>query len=434
MGFQTMRRDVMDWEKGVWSRGDSLVPEHRVVVAGDWYPQGPLLERTISEPTSLYNDLLPILRDADLRVVNLEAPLSDRGSPIPKDGPNHRLPPAAIAGLSVVPIDLACLANNHILDFGPEALRDSLDQLGERGIDTVGAGMSPEDAWRPAIRTISGLTVGIVNFSEGEDGTAAVYGPGVCGWEPDRIVRAVASAKERCDLVIAIGHGGREYVPAPPPYFHRLCRSVAESGADFVVGHHPHVPQGAEIHAGVPIVYSLGNFVLRMRGGSVFRRRGLLLSIGIRDRRVAGFELIPFSISSDGLETLPDREQRWLLEQLRQASEILADPLRVREVWHAFLDRFEPGWWRRPMPGISSEPSLRGLLGSLRRPGARDSRRRRKAIKIRNRFVTPAHHHFLSDGLARMSSGTLGDAPPWAQELVASWLELDESGLEDLLA
>ena len=156
----------MDWEKGVWSQGDSLVPEHRVVVAGDWYPQGPLLERTISEPTSLYNDLLPILRDADLRVVNLEAPLSDRGSPIPKDGPNHRLPPAAIAGLSVVPIDLACLANNHILDFGPEALRDSLDQLGERGIDTVGAGMSPEDAWRPAIRTISGLTVGIVNFSE----------------------------------------------------------------------------------------------------------------------------------------------------------------------------------------------------------------------------------------------------------------------------
>ena len=99
------------------------MPTHQILVAGDFYPRRNLEHLPFQNPAALHDDLLPILKSADLRVVDLEVPLSGRGTPIAKDGPNMGLHPATVAGLAEVPFDLACLVNNHIVDYGPKLSR-----------------------------------------------------------------------------------------------------------------------------------------------------------------------------------------------------------------------------------------------------------------------------------------------------------------------
>ena len=285
-------------------------------MAGDFFPEKNLERLSIQNPKALYDDLLPLIQSTDLRIVNLEAPLSERGVPIAKDGPKMRIKPSAVAGLAEVPFDLACLANNHIMDYGTTGLRDTLDHLTQRGIRSVGAGLTPEQAFAPVIMEARGLRLGIVNFCEGEDGTGSSTGPGTFGWEPDRVIRAVSELIGDADVVMVIAHVGREYAPVPPPYVQRLFRSIADAGADLIVGHHPHVPQGFEIYSGTPIIYSLGNFIFEP-WGSTFVHRGMLLSVGIREGAVSGFRLIPYAIDDRGVHGLAPHERAWFFEQLR---------------------------------------------------------------------------------------------------------------------
>lgn len=409
----------MDWERGIWGNGRGE-PDVRIIVAGDWSPRRQLEQLAIDEPAALYGNLLDPLRNADLRIMNLEGPLSDRDSPILKDGPAFRLAPAVVAGLVEGGFDVACLANNHAMDHGADALQDTLETLARCGIGSVGAGMTRERALEPAIVEAGDLRLGIVNFCEGEDGTAATSGPGTFGWEPDRVVRGVADLREDVDLVMVVAHAGREYLPAPPPYVQRLFRSIASAGADVIIGHHPHVPQGVEIHGGVPIIYSLGNFILHQRRGSALRRFGLLATVEVAAGAVSGLRLIPCVIGESGARLASPAERAWLFDRLRTVSEILEDPDRVGEVWNAFIDRFgQEFWWRR----IGRTQSIRALLAS--RLGMSRARRDHvePASRLRNHFITPAHHHFLADGLERLASGTLGSSPPWARDLVESWFD-----------
>jgi hypothetical protein len=418
----------INWKQGTWERDQEKMPTHQILVAGDFYPRRNLEQLSIHNPAALYDDLLPILKSADLRIVNLEAPLSDRGAPIAKDGPNMRLHPATVAGLAEVPFDLACLANNHIMDYGPQALQDTLDSLGDSGIRSVGASLTPERAYAPLILEAPGLRLGVVNFCEGEDGTGSSDGPGTFGWEPDRVVRAVVELRDKADVVMVIAHVGREYAPVPPPYVQRLFRSITEAGADIIVGHHPHVPQGVEIHRGTPIVYSLGNFVFRP-WGSAFLHRGLLLSVGVREGTVSGFRLIPYSIDDTGVHGLARLEREWLFRQLRTASDALADPEQVREAWNAFIDSFDDDFWREQAGG-SPRQLLRAFIAALLRKARPSRDPAQKTAHLRNRFITPAHQHFLADGLARLESGRLGTSQPWAKELVQRWRYLEEPDFE----
>ena len=423
----------MDWQNCFWERDQKQAATHQVLVAGDFFPEGNLEPISIRNPKALYDDLLPLIQSPDLRIVNLEAPLSERGIPIAKDGPKMRIKPSAVAGLAEVPFDLACLANNHVMDYGTTGLQDTLDCLSQRGIRSVGAGLTPEKAFAPVILEARGLRLGIVNFCEGEDGTGSSSGPGTFGWEPDRVIRAVSELIGKADIVMVIAHVGREYAPVPPPYVQRLFRSIAEAGADLIVGHHPHVPQGFEIHSGTPIIYSLGNFIFEP-WGSTFIHRGMLLSVGMGEGAVSNFRLIPYTIDDKGIHGLAPHERVWFFEQLRSASDVLADPDQVREAWNALIDSFGDSFWRRKA-GEKTESA--GLLprfswpwvGSLFRRAHSSQIDDHEIHRIRNTFVTPAHQNLIADGLARLASGELGSSPQWARDLVERWLHLEEPDL-----
>lgn len=259
-----------DWTNGICYVSDAApeVPamkkSARMTIASDWLPRGPHEQLIEENPLAVYGDLLPLLRSSDLNVVNVEGGIGDSGHPIVKSGPNLRMTERAVRSLVEAPFHVGCLANNHILDYGTDNLRNTLNILRKEGLQTVGAGLNGAEAARPLINDLGASKVAIINCAEGEACRSLHNGPGAYGFETTALVRQVRELKQEADIVLVIFHGGREYVPLPPEYVVDGLRAAADAGASAVIAHHPHVPQGIELYGNVPIVYSQGNFVFWM--------------------------------------------------------------------------------------------------------------------------------------------------------------------------
>ena len=406
-----------DWQRLSWRRDETGgESDARIMVTSDWAPiraGGPLI---LADPEGVYGRLLPELRRADLRIVNLECALGDAGTPIYKAGPNLEGGPDAIGGLTAPGFHVACLGNNHTFDFGPERFRQMTDLLAQHSIRTVGAGLSETAAWQPLVATAGDARIGIVNFCEGEDLTAAQGdAPGVCGWDVERAIANVRELRGRADVVLVICHAGREHTPLPPPYVVAAYRRIAEAGADAIVAHHPHVPQGIEVHRGVPIVYSMGNFLFYERGERFYQKVGYMTELGLSGRRLSGLRLIPYRQTAEGLTLIKGELLTWLAGRLRRVSELLADDGAVRDAWHAFIE-------------VRSEAGFEALLAWALK--SFEDNPPLGAARVRNLFVTQAHRHLWTDGLTRIVEGAWGTAPAWACDLVREWTTLTvEQGL-----
>jgi poly-gamma-glutamate synthesis protein (capsule biosynthesis protein) len=384
------------------------------MVTGDWAPIRGFAGIVADDPQAVYGDLLPDLRQSDLCIVNLESPLTDKGAPISKDGPNLRGDPAAISSLEAVPFHIACLANNHMLDYGPEGLRQTMRLLGDAGIESVGAELSPEDAFAPLVVRAGGIHLGVINFCEGEDCTTARDGPGVFGWEIARVQETVEALAAQTDAVVVIAHCGREYTPLPPPYVVHAFHRIADAGADIVIGHHPHVPQGIEQYRGCPILYSLGNFCFDQPVDLFYRKAGYMVELELSREGLAGFRIIPYTIGPGGLTRMVDPVRSQFLDRLRRVSEPLGDESQVREAWEAFIDRLGEDGLRDQFHRMVGD----GHLSPAQWPA------------LRNRFVTPAHRELCTDAMTRIIRGEMGSAAGWARALVHEWCTLTvEEGL-----
>jgi poly-gamma-glutamate capsule biosynthesis protein CapA/YwtB (metallophosphatase superfamily) len=377
-----------------------------VVVAGDWAPIRALEPVVRSAHDSGYGDMLPVLRGADLRIVNCECALTAAGGPVWKSGAVFKGLPAHVAALTRVPFEVACLANNHVLDYGVRGLRDTLDILHRNGIRTVGAGLSLKEALSPLTVRVKGTRVTVLNFSEGEDLTASRGGPGVCGWEIERLHAFVRKLKKRGDIVIAVGHAGLEYVPFPPPYVVEAYRALAEAGADCVIGHHPHVPQGLEIRDGRLIAYSLGNFVFYQPSELYYRRTGFCLELHFRGDRLSSYSLHPYRITEAGLRTLGRKEEMKLLDKIGRISAPLRSASGIAQAWQAYLAYYGPS-------GFKNE-----VLGILEKMGTEP---RKGAAMFRNRITTLQHSELWRDALTRFMAGKDGPVPARMTRLIKEW-------------
>jgi poly-gamma-glutamate synthesis protein (capsule biosynthesis protein) len=221
------------------------------------------------------------LRAADLAIGNLESVLVDRGGYA--DPPGTRVfagPSQGAALLREAGFAAVATANNHAWDFRRAGLLESLAHLDSAGVAHGGTGPTAEDAWRPAILRAQGWTVALFSLTAiFNDPSMSVVGrPAECcvAWADTlRFRRAARWARDSlgADVVLVSLHHGFEYKPVPPPQDVALARGLVRAGADAVIGHHPHVPQGVEWVDGKPIVYSLGNFVFLQN--SPWTRSGL---------------------------------------------------------------------------------------------------------------------------------------------------------------
>lgn len=212
----------------------------------------------------------PLLAESDLRFGNLELPLTERGAPARKDYV-FRAPPSVVAGLQYSGFNLLSLANNHALDFGVDGLFDTITALGHAGIAHVGAGRSAEEAHAPRLLAVNGIRVAVLAYVNvpndsvsgwvAQSWAAAAGKPGVAWGTADAIRHDVKAARGQADLVIVSLHSGFEYTGTVNGTQRTLARAAIDAGAALVLGGHPHVLQGVEFYKGVPVIYSLGNFV-----------------------------------------------------------------------------------------------------------------------------------------------------------------------------
>jgi len=378
-----------------------------IIIASDWAPIRAFDEIIARTPEAVYGELLPVLRQGDLRIVNLECALSADASPVWKSGSVFKGHPEHIKGLTAVPFEVVTLGNNHVFDYGPEAFRETLKLLCDHSIHTVGAGMSFEEAHRPLIIDLKGVRIGIINFSEGEDLTSAISGPGVFGWEVDRVVDSVRTIRPGVNVILVVCHGGVEYIPFPPPYLAEAFRRIAEAGADLIIGHHAHVPQGIQICNGVPICYSLGNFVFYQETDLLWRKLGYLVKAGVLRAGLAHIQIIPYEIGSECLRLLQADESAMVFESLKKVSLPLANQEGITEAWHGFLRYYG-------LKGFRDEIAM--ILAKMDREPAKG------AAMLRNRITTMQHREHWIDAMTRIMDGTIDTSPQWAYDLAVEWM------------
>lgn len=405
--MNSFSRNTIDWRQGTWRSPGVAEAAAEMIITADWAPIRKFAPVIQNDPKAVYGDLLPVLQSADLCITNLECPLSSCEQPVHKSGSVLKGEPSHIRGLTTVPFEIVTLGNNHLFDHGTEAFRETIDLLDTHGIRWLGAGLTAEQACQPLVTDVNGIQLALVSFSEGEDLTATGPGPGVFGWEVERVMDLVASLRTRADIVVVIGHCGVEYIPFPPPYVAHAFERIADAGAHLVIGHHPHVPQGVTVRNHVPICYSLGNFVFFQETDLRYRKCGYMVKAGLAGQGLTDVEIIPYSIRDDGLALMRDASSQDFFRTMEEISAPLQGFDRIEEAWHGFLCRYG-------RMGFAQEIGM--LMDMLKHDLPKG------AAMFRNRIATMQHNRHWIDALTRIIDGTIDDAPQWALELNERWM------------
>ncbi len=205
-----------------------------------------------------------VFTNADLGFVNLECCISSDGTPAPGKAYTFRGPVDSAAGLSRAGVKVVSLANNHSKDFGTGALLETFAHLKETNVAYCGAGNNAAEAYSPVVLTAHGRKVAFLAFTwvfpEGWQATESSPGCAVTV-DHDRVASSIKDAKSKSDFVVVSFHWGIELATSPDAEQRELAHLAVDSGADLVLGHHPHVVQGLELYRNRLIAYSLGNFV-----------------------------------------------------------------------------------------------------------------------------------------------------------------------------
>ncbi len=278
---------------------------------------GDVMFNQISVETKSLSEIEPTLKGATISIVNLEIPftnattvtarksLEDRRAKkqfVLKANPEH------ISKFVSAGIDLVSLGNNHALDFGVQGLQQEQKLLTSKGIRFTGAGASILEAERPAeFRLPNGALFRFASFlsfmadsaneictpaTKRGAGVAALKFQGVVGKSALKKIDAIVRKLEKGGAFSAVAiHWGIERQTVPTPYQVSLARAFVDAGVDMVIGHHPHVLQGAELYRGKPIFYSLGNLISSLPSNSALFHIDFNRSTAIR------VKMVPFRIS-----------------------------------------------------------------------------------------------------------------------------------------
>ncbi|MFL2627946.1 MAG: CapA family protein [Dehalococcoidia bacterium] len=334
----------------------------RIVMVGD------VIITEAIDPQIAFGNTLPILQNGDITLANVEGVICDESvSTLPGktesgSGGHVRMPSGPIESiLQLANVDAVSTANNHTMDFGEEGLIQTLNALDKAKIPHAGSGMNIEEAHKPVFLDSKGKRIGFLSYTscyvpltfpagENKPGCAVVnaqtayeasynapYQPGsiprIISWaNPDHLEvmkEDVRKAKTNADIVIISWHWGQtargnarslgvpvEIAPCyVTEYQEEMAHTAIDAGADIIMGHHPHEPQGIEIYKGKPIFYSLGNFSF---GGTAIRsieRDSCIAQVDIDSLGRKRVSILPIRISNENIpNVLTPRQGKSLIE------------------------------------------------------------------------------------------------------------------------
>lgn len=285
-------------------------------------------------PEALWGDVLPIMLTADCRLINLECVISTLGEewhPSTKSF-HFRARPRAIEFLQVAKIDGVTLANNHVLDYSPEALLDCFTLLDQAGIKRAGAGATMEEARAPLVLDLPECRVAVVALTDNEpdwEATKTKAGVNYVAYcdrglkEPYRsqLTQVLQSARRQADLVIVSAHVGPNW-GAPSKEIQALAHDLIDMGADLYWGHSNHTPQGIERYKGKAILYSTGDFIDDYMIDKDERNDlSFLFLLEVEEDRIARVRLHPTCIEDLGVRLANEQESSFLKKSMNMKCE-----------------------------------------------------------------------------------------------------------------
>ncbi len=259
-------------------------------------PAAPLRKESVAaDAADLLREVAPVLKAADLAILNLETVVgADLGPPVSTKEHNFLTPPGALDALKAAGVDAFTLGNNHSWDHGEAGLKSTLAELQSRGLASCGAGTNEADARKPARLETPGGSFRLLSYCRvpGKDVPSLAQGArgGAAPMDPEGLERDVRALAAAGPVIVAL-HGGTEYSSVPTAEMKSAARAAARSGAALVVGHHPHTPQGLALVDGVLVARCLGNFVFDQSAWEALP--GLLLVADFEDGRLEAARLVP---------------------------------------------------------------------------------------------------------------------------------------------
>lgn len=337
----------------------------KILIAGDLFVSDQFYNDNIIDKS-----VQDLFSKADYRIVNLKAPITDDRSEnkIIKTGPHLRMSEqTAISVLKQLNVNGVTLANNHILDYDTKGLLDTLNTLKKDKISYVGAGVNLKDATKFITLNSEGMKIAIINFCENEWSIAEEDSPGANPMDIIDNAYQIREAKATHDKVIVIVHGGHEYYNLPSPRMQKQYRFYAEQGADIVVGHHTHCISGNEVHKGVPIYYSLGNFLFTSQSTIEDWYTGLVLEVNIEKGNLTS-QLHPVEQQKETFELslLNGKKREDIIKRISKYNAIIEDEEKLKNEWDNYVDtKYDVylNYWS-PFSFISNR-YVRGVLNRL---------------------------------------------------------------------
>lgn len=260
--------------------------------------------RMIARGDDPFRGFAPLFASADIRLANLECVVATTGHAGHKNF-TFRAHPRVLPVLKKH-FDAVALANNHSGDYGREAFAEMLGLLKKAGIGQFGGGYNLREAHTPLIVERKGLRVALLGYNEfmPRSFEADFDAPGSAWSEDEQVVADIRAARSvhRADVVIPVMHWGWENEPIANARQRQLARLMVAAGADAVIGGHPHVRQDIEIVDGKPVVYSVGNFMMKETDNAE-QRIGWVLELNLDKAGVVSWRTHTALIDTHGVPT-----------------------------------------------------------------------------------------------------------------------------------
>ncbi|MBZ5502526.1 MAG: CapA family protein [Acidobacteriia bacterium] len=292
-----------------------------------------------ASPDYPWGDTLPLLHGASWRMCNLECVIADRGKPAAGKVFQFRSSAKNIAVLQAARINAVSLANNHVLDYGEDALLQMLQLLDRAGIAHSGAGADLAQASRLATADVCGQKVGLLAFTDNEPAWEATASrPGVFYAPPDlgdrraqNVLDIVRAQTKLCDLLIVSAHWGSNWGYLPESGHVEFAHALIEAGAGLVFGHSSHVFRGIEFYKGRPIIYGAGDFVDDYAVDPIERNdQGFIYLVETPGGIPRGLRLYPTLIRACRVCRAEGLQERGIVEKMKDLCAAFHTPAR----WH----------------------------------------------------------------------------------------------------
>lgn len=346
-----------------------------ILVAGDFA----LDEILSSEPESIMkSELIDEIRNSDISMVNFEGTIANELDPVSKVGPAIEISERAPKVLSEAGFDMANLANNHSMDYGCNGLSQTIKSCEKSDLLVTGVGQNFERAMEPTKLNINNIDISILNFSYWEFVPNNEVMPSIWNLELNptignishpKATQNIVEANYDSDIVVAIVHGGLPSVPFPPIQYQERLRNFIEAGADIVIGHHPHVPQGWEKYKNGIIFYSLGNFLFDFHGRKEHpkQRWGKIVKLNLSESGISDVKILLTETKDQKVGSLDENSDvEDYTDYLQRLSSITQDREQLSYYWRAIASECYKSYPKSLKTDFGNESNQSRLLSQLR--------------------------------------------------------------------